>query len=114
MEQAQITRLQQRIIRRVYLSYDETGEGGGRYYPNNILKKRTIKIQEELTSILEEMNHLNTLEPTGGRDALTEPLYTEEEQKKIDNTLQEISRLKQEILIIQHQHNIGEFGETLN
>jgi hypothetical protein len=109
MEQAQITRIQERIVRRLYISPEQD-----RYYPNNVLKKRSVKLQEELTAILDEMNYLNNLQPSGGRGALTEPLYTEEEQKKIDNSIQEISRLKEEILKIQHQHNIGEFGQTLN
>ena len=111
MDTRQLIRIQENIARRLFVVNTEEQQ---RFYPADIVKRRSVKIQKQLTEIIERVEQLNELQPTGGRGALTEPLYTDEEQKKIDDTLNELDRLKDRVLRIQDLHDVSEFGEPID
>ena len=105
MDTRQLIRIQENIARRLFVVNTEEQQ---QFYPADIV------IQKQLTEIIERVEQLNELQPTGGRGALTEPLYTDEEQKKIDDTLNELDRLKDRVLRIQDLHDVSEFGEPID
>jgi predicted transcriptional regulator len=105
MDEQQLIRLQSSIINRLY-SRDPQSV----FLPADIVREESVKIQTELKDLEQEMNDIINLQPTGGT---TEKLYTDEYEKKLDNTIKEIKKLQESVRMIQELHLIDDAGVAI-